>query len=83
MFPGLGRSPGEGMGYSLQYSWVSLVAQMVKSLPAMWENWVQSLGWKDSLEEGNGKPTLVFLSENPKDRGACRATVHGVPKSLT
>ena len=83
MFPGLGRSPGEGMGYSLQYSWVSLVSQMVKSLPAMWENWVQSLGWKDSLEEGNGKPTLVFLPENPKDRGACRATVHGVPKSLT
>ena len=83
MFPGLGRSPGEGMGYSLQYSWVSLVAQMVKSSPAMWETWVQSLGWEDSLEEGNGKPTLVFLPENLKDRGAWWATVHGVPKSWT
>ena len=83
MFPGLGRSPGEGMGYSLQYSWVSLVAQMVKSSPAMWETWVQSLGWEDSLEQGNGKPTLVFLPENLKDRGAWQATVHGVPKSWT
>ena len=35
--PGLGRSPGEGLGYPLQYSWVSLVAQQVKNLPAMWE----------------------------------------------
>ena len=37
---GLGSSPGEGIGYPLQYSWVSLVAQMVKTLPAMWETWV-------------------------------------------
>ena len=38
--PELGRSPGEGIGYSVQYSWVSLVAQTVKNLPAMWEIWV-------------------------------------------
>ena len=38
--PGSGRSPGEGIGYPLQYSWASLVAQMVKNLPAMWETWV-------------------------------------------
>ena len=38
--PGLGRSPGEGIGYPLQYSWVSLVAQMVKNPPAMQETWV-------------------------------------------
>ena len=44
--------PGEGIGYPLQYSWASLVAQMVKNLPAMWETWVQSLGWEDLLEEG-------------------------------
>ena len=49
--PGSGRSPGEGIGYPLQYSWASLVAQMVKNLPAMWETWVQSLGWEDPLEE--------------------------------
>ena len=38
--PGLERSPGEGIGYPLQYSWTCLVAQMVKNLPAMQENWV-------------------------------------------
>ena len=54
---GLGRSPGDG--YPLQYSSVSLVAQMVKNLPAVWETWVQSLGWED-LEEGM-QPTPVFL----------------------
>ena len=49
--PGLGRSPGEGIGYPLQYSWASLVAQMVKNLPAMRETWVQSLGWDYPLEK--------------------------------
>ena len=39
-----GRSLGEGVDYPLQYSWASLVAQMVKNLPAMQETWVQSLG---------------------------------------
>ena len=38
--PGSGGSPGEGIGYPLWYSWASLVAQTVKSLPAMWETWV-------------------------------------------
>ena len=38
--PALGRSPGEGIGYTLQYSWVSLVAQLVKNPPAMQETWV-------------------------------------------
>ena len=52
--PGLGRSPGEGIGYPLQYSWASFVAQLVKNPPAMWETWVQSLGWEDPLEEGIG-----------------------------
>ena len=37
LIPGLGRFPGEGIGYPLQYSWASLVAQLVKSLPTMWE----------------------------------------------
>ena len=40
LIPGSGRSPGEWNGYPLQYSWASLVAQMVKNLPAMWETWV-------------------------------------------
>ena len=52
MIPGSGRSPGEVIAYKFQYSWVSLVAQMVKNPPAMWETWVRSLGWKDPVEEG-------------------------------
>ena len=52
MIPGLERSPGEEIGYPLQYSWASLVAQLVKNLPAMQETWVRSLGWEDALEKG-------------------------------
>ena len=48
--PGSGRSPGEGIDYPLQYSWASLVAQLVKNLPAMQETWVRSLGWDDPLK---------------------------------
>ena len=47
----LGRSTGEGIGYLLQYSWVSLVTQMVKNSPAMWETWVQSPGREDPLKK--------------------------------
>ena len=50
--PRLGRSAREGIGYPLQYSWASLVAQLVKNPPAMWETWVQSLSWEDPLEKG-------------------------------
>ena len=42
LIPGSGRSAGEGIGYPLQYSWASLVAQLVKHLPAMRETWVKS-----------------------------------------
>ena len=52
LIPGLGRSPGEGIGYPLQYFWASLVAQLVKNPPAMWETPVQFLGWEDPLEKG-------------------------------
>ena len=48
--PGSGRSAGEEIGYPLQYSWASLVAQLVKNLPGMWDTWVQSLHWEDPLE---------------------------------
>ena len=51
LIPGLGRSPGKGIGYPLLYSWASLVAQMVKNPPAMQETWVLSLDWEDALEE--------------------------------
>ena len=52
MIPGLRRPAGDGKDYPLQYSWSSLVAQLVKNLPAMQETWVQSLGWEDPLEKG-------------------------------
>ena len=51
LMPGLGRSPREGIGYPFQYSWASLVAQLVKNPSTMWETWVQSLGWEDPLKK--------------------------------
>ena len=47
LIPGLGRSFGKGNGNPLQYSWASLVPQMVKNPPAMWETWIRSLGQED------------------------------------
>ena len=44
LIPGSGRSTGERIGYPLQYSWASLVPQLVKNPLAMWETWIQSLG---------------------------------------
>ena len=58
--PGSGRSPREGIGYPLQCSWASLVAQLVKNPSAMQETWAQSLGWEDPLEKGMAT-TPVFL----------------------
>ena len=52
LIPRLRRSAGEEIGYPFQYSWASLVAQLLKSLPAMQETWVHSLGWEDPLEKG-------------------------------
>ena len=60
--PGSGRSVGEGIGNPLLYSWASLVAQLVKNSPAMWEAWVRSLGWGDPLQKG--KATLFSFLEN-------------------
>ena len=58
--PGSERSSGEGIGYPLQYSWASLVAQLVKNLPAMRETWVRSLGWEDPLEEGQATHSSIL-----------------------
>ena len=58
--PGLGRSAGEGIGYPLQYSWASLVAQLVKNPPAMRETWVQSLGWEDPLKKGKATHSSIL-----------------------
>ena len=58
--PGLGRSSGEGIGYPLHYSWASLVAQLVKNLPAMRETWVWSLGWEEPLEKGKATHSSIL-----------------------
>ena len=63
--PGLGRSPGEGIGYPLQYSWASLVAQLVKNPPAMQEAWVRSLGWEDPLEKGIATDSSILAWKIP------------------
>ena len=59
----------------------SLMAQMVKNLPAMQETWLRSLVQEDSLEKGMATRSVSCL-ENPMDRGAWQATVHGVAKEL-
>ena len=69
------------MGYPFQDSWASLVAQMIKNLPAMWETRVQSLGWEDSLEEGMATHSNILAWRIPMGRGAWWATVHGVAES--
>ena len=76
--PELGRSPGEGIGYPLQYSRASLVAQMVKNLPAMRETWVQLLGWEDPLEEA-WQPIPYSSLENP--HGQWRLASYSSPLS--
>ena len=63
--PGLGRSPGEGIGYPLQYSWASLVAQLVNNPPSMQETWVRSLGWEDPLEKGKTTPSNILACRIP------------------
>ena len=65
LIPGSGRSPGEGIGYPLQYSWASLMAQLVKNPPAMWETWVQSLGWEDTLERGKATHSSILAWRLP------------------
>ena len=64
------RSTGERIGYPLQYSWASLVAQLVKNLPAMWETWARYLDWGYS-----------FQYSGPENSMDC--VVHGVTKSWT
>ena len=72
--PGSGRFAGEEIGYPLQYSWVSFVAQLVKNPPAVWETWVRSLGWEDPLEKGKATHSTILAWRIPW-------TIHGVAKS--
>ena len=63
--PGSGRSTGERIGYPLQYSWASLVAQLVKSPPAMQETWLWSLGWEGPLEKGKATHFSILAWRSP------------------
>ena len=83
LIPGWVRSPGEQIGYPFQYSWASLVAQMVDNPPAIWETWVWSLGWEDHQEEGMETYSSILAWRISMDRGAWQAAVHGAPKNWT
>ena len=83
LIPGPGRSPGEGIGYLSQYSWASLVAQIVKKLPAKQEIWVLSLGWEDPLEEDMATYSSILSWRIPMDKGTWWAEAHGVTKCQT
>ena len=63
--PGSGRSTGEGIGYPIQYSWASLLAQLAKNPAAMWETWVQSLVWEDPLEKGKATHSSILAWRIP------------------
>ena len=63
--PRAGRSAGERIGYPLQYSWASLMAQLVKNLPTMRETWVRSLGWEDPLERGKATHPSILAWRIP------------------
>ena len=65
MNPGPGSFHGDEIDYPLQFSWASLVAQIVKNLPAVQETWVQSLGWEDPLEEGMATHSSILAWRIP------------------
>ena len=75
--PVSGRTTEEGIGYPLQYSWASLVAQLVKNTPAMQETPVRSLGREDPLEKGNATHSSILAWRIPW------TVVCGVAKSQT
>ena len=71
------------MGYPLQSSWASLVAQTVENPPAVQEISVTSLGWQDPIEESMVTHSSILAWKIPMDRGTWQATTHGVAKSRT
>ena len=83
MIPGSGRSTGEGIGYPPQYSWASLVAQMVKNSASNAGDLGSITGLVRFPGEGKGYPLQCSGLENSMDRGAWRATVYRVGKSQT
>ena len=74
MILGSGSHPREGISYSLQYLWASLVAQTVKNPPAMQDTWVLSLGWEDLLEEGMATHSSILAWRLPTEPGRLQST---------
>ena len=74
---------GPGIGITQGSAWASLVVQMIKNLPAVWETWAQSLDWEDLLEEGMATHSNILARRIPMDSGAWQATVRGVTKNQT
>ena len=70
LIPASGRTPGEGIGYPLQFSWASLVAQLAKNPPAMQETWVRSLGWEHPMEKGKATHSSILAWRIPVFRVA-------------
>ena len=64
--PGSGRLPGAGIDYPFQYSWASLVAQLVKNPSVVQETWVRSLGWEDPLEKGKATHSRILAWRIPQ-----------------
>ena len=83
LIPGLRRSAGEGIGYPLQYSWASLVDQLVKNPPAMQETWVRSLGQKDPLEKEMTTHCSILAWEISRTEEPGRLQPMGSQKSQT
>ena len=65
----------------LRLEMASLLTQLVKNLPAMWESWAQFLSWEDTLEEGMASHSSILVWRISMDRGTWQAIVHGVEKS--
>ena len=68
LIPGSGRSAGEGIEYSLLYSWVSLVVQLVKN-----ETWVGSLGWEDPLEKETATHSSIMAGRIQWNSGVTKS----------
>ena len=83
MIPGSGRSPGDGIGYPLQYIGIYLVPQTVRNLPAMQETWVRSLGWEDPLEESMTTHPSILAWRIPMEEEPGRLQSMELQKSWT
>ena len=71
------------IGYPLQCSWTSLVADLVKNPPAMWETWVRSLSWEDPLEKGKATHSSILAWKIPRTEEPGRLQSMGSQESDT